>query len=766
MRRKQNKEKPVLSKKAIIVLIGLATLTACGSDSNNEPESSLPAPTPDTVAPIISLVGETTLNHEAATPYNDGGATASDNIDGDISASISINGNVDVNTIGSYTLSYEVSDAAGNSAATVNRIVTIVDTQAPTITLLGMQIENIEQGDTYTDSGAAASDALDGDISANIVVSGSVNTAVLGTYVLSYDVSDASGNAATSLSRTVVVEDTNPPMLVSVSPQDNATDITLDTTVIANFSEAIANSAISQNVLTLRDDNNNIVSGDLSIDTAGSSLHFQAQALLAENTQYTVSLSTEISDLAGNTLTNEQTWQFTTESLPLSEQSLPELINVPNSPVGRPSISVNDDGYAIAAWRQAGVLLANRYIPESGWQGVEEISRPSIDYPREEIQVAINDNGNIFTLWVNDDTRNLTTTVWARAYTANDGWGEVLSLDDRTGMSFQTQLAIDQLGNALAIWLFGGSDDVDQGIYVSRYDGSTNQWEDSLALVKTQDTSLAALASPEVAMNAAGEAIAVWTLGGKSISGALYSPNHAPNENGWSTISDIGLESESVGASSPKVAININRDAIVAWTQQTSLNSSGDIYANYYTTAEGWSSPMAVESLNEGEARFPQVAINEEYAVVLWTEYDGSTYSVYTNVLNDSKEFVGLSSLENNPYIAGNSNDGGARVVLDDTGLVTAVWEQGEFIDVNMRRENRIFINQFSITSTPSITDTKMLIQDIVPTEAYKPAFASDSSGTTIVVSQRLASNSLDIQAHIVEQATTSTNTLNLEDAK
>ncbi len=49
------------------------------------------------------------------------------------------------------------------------------------------------------------SDSLDGDLTASIGYGGSVNVNVPGSYVLTYDVSDAAGNAAIQVTRTVNV---------------------------------------------------------------------------------------------------------------------------------------------------------------------------------------------------------------------------------------------------------------------------------------------------------------------------------------------------------------------------------------------------------------------------------------------------------------------------------------------------------------------------------------------------------------------------------
>ena len=77
---------------------------------------------------------------------------------------------------------------------------------APVITLEGTDV-TVNNGDTYTDEGATASDDEEGDITANIVVGGdTVDTDTDGTYTITYDVSDGAGNAATTVSRVVTVE--------------------------------------------------------------------------------------------------------------------------------------------------------------------------------------------------------------------------------------------------------------------------------------------------------------------------------------------------------------------------------------------------------------------------------------------------------------------------------------------------------------------------------------------------------------------------------
>jgi hypothetical protein len=61
----------------------------------------------------------------------------SDNVDGDITSRVVVAGVVNVNTAGTYVITYNVSDAAGNAAKQVTRSVTVAVDSVRPITLIG-----------------------------------------------------------------------------------------------------------------------------------------------------------------------------------------------------------------------------------------------------------------------------------------------------------------------------------------------------------------------------------------------------------------------------------------------------------------------------------------------------------------------------------------------------------------------------------------------------------------------------------------------------
>ncbi len=80
-------------------------------------------PSDDTTPPTISLNGSSTINLTEGETWTDPGATATDDVDGDLTSSIAVTGSIDTSTVGTYTLIYSVFDAASNTVSTTRTII-------------------------------------------------------------------------------------------------------------------------------------------------------------------------------------------------------------------------------------------------------------------------------------------------------------------------------------------------------------------------------------------------------------------------------------------------------------------------------------------------------------------------------------------------------------------------------------------------------------------------------------------------------------------
>ncbi len=164
----------------------------------------------DLSVPTISLLGNGVVTVEVGSTYVDAGATAMDGVDGNITSQITTVNSVNTSIVGTYLVSYNVSNSSAVPAIELIRTVNVVDTTPPVITLLGSNSINLEVGSTYTDAGANALDNYDGDITGNIITINPVDTTIVGTYIITYNVTDANHNSAEQKIRTIKVNDISP----------------------------------------------------------------------------------------------------------------------------------------------------------------------------------------------------------------------------------------------------------------------------------------------------------------------------------------------------------------------------------------------------------------------------------------------------------------------------------------------------------------------------------------------------------------------------
>ena len=149
----------------------------------------------DHTIPVITRVGDTTVSLELGSTYTDAGATAVDNIDGTITSSIVADTSaVNVNAVGTYTVTYNVSDATGNAATQVTRTVQVVPI-AITLTSPDDISVNAVGYLTNVDIGTATARGGDGDIT---VTASRVGPFQSGSHEIVWTATDSVGSIETA----------------------------------------------------------------------------------------------------------------------------------------------------------------------------------------------------------------------------------------------------------------------------------------------------------------------------------------------------------------------------------------------------------------------------------------------------------------------------------------------------------------------------------------------------------------------------------------
>ena len=204
-------DRPALSRKTL--LFG----TAFVSEGQNADYLQRNPLVDQQAEPVLTLSGNGSIDVEIGGGYTEIGYCAEDIFGNDLTD------RVEAAIDGDY-LVYSVSDALGNTA-TAARNITYVDTTPPDIILTEGDEIHLEAGVDFVDPGFAAIDNGDGEVTADVQVSGTVEKYKLGTYNITYTVTDSKGNTGTVI-RKVIRDAVQLPE--TVNPGDKVIYLTFD----------------------------------------------------------------------------------------------------------------------------------------------------------------------------------------------------------------------------------------------------------------------------------------------------------------------------------------------------------------------------------------------------------------------------------------------------------------------------------------------------------------------------------------------------------
>jgi hypothetical protein len=165
----------------------------------------------DTIAPTASLIGDYEIYIDVFGIYEELGLTVSDNYNQTEDITIDIVANVKVDVVGIYLVRYKVYDSSGNMTE-IERKVHIVDSIAPTATINGDSVIDLEVFSIFTDPGVLATDNYNESKDIDVEIDTDLDMTKLGSYTITYTVIDSSGNSS-EYSRTVNVVDTLAPTI-------------------------------------------------------------------------------------------------------------------------------------------------------------------------------------------------------------------------------------------------------------------------------------------------------------------------------------------------------------------------------------------------------------------------------------------------------------------------------------------------------------------------------------------------------------------------
>lgn len=167
--------------------------------------------TADTTKPELTLIGNALDTIYVGGTHVDLGAEAADILDGTLTGNIGTTSTLDANKIGVYTITYSVTDSRNNTG-TIKRLVTVLDTTAPVISLIGADTVKQEVLVPYADLGSTITDNHDDLTTITVVTTSEPNVEKEGLYKYTVCATDQSGNT-TCITRIVDVADRTAPSI-------------------------------------------------------------------------------------------------------------------------------------------------------------------------------------------------------------------------------------------------------------------------------------------------------------------------------------------------------------------------------------------------------------------------------------------------------------------------------------------------------------------------------------------------------------------------
>lgn len=394
-----------------------------------------------------------------------------------------------------------------------------------------------------------------------------------------------------------------------------------------------------------------------------------------------------------------------------------------------PQVAVHANGHAVAVWYQftssgRSDIWANRYTPATGW-GTAELIEADDAGPANDVQIAMDANGNAIAVWrQHDGTRN---NIRANRYDAAAArWGTVEPIEtDDAGNASAPRVALNPAGNAVAVW--HQFDGVRNNIWANRYDATLGRWESAQIIEVTDGDAV----QPDVGIDAAGNAWAIWSqFDGVefSVYANRYDYDAAIGAGSWDTAAPI--ESTVGDTGYVRVAVHASGNAMAVWGQFD--GSRYRLWARHYDAASGWKSAQAVENGDGIDA--PQIEMDANgNGVAIWTNYASAQDEIWVNRFSGGA--WGAAEM-----LSSTSGDAGApQVAFDALGNAIAVWHQSDGT-----RDN-IWARHFDIASA-MWAPTTPLESESGPADSAQVGV--DANGSAVAVwSQRIGSY-FDVRAN------------------
>ncbi len=283
-------------------------------------------------------------------------------------------------------------------------------------------------------------------------------------------------------------------------------------------------------------------------------------------------------------------------------------------------------------------VFTSRYLAGSGFEApVARYPGPSrVD---ENLELAVSASGKAALIWIeveSDADGIFANTAWADAFDGSAWVGGVpleandYGEDDVFPGASVLKVAVDDDGNAFAVWAWAGLSREEGEVRVSRFDASSGAWDvawwSEAATLSGYDIDTGAVYTPQIAMDQAGSAAVVWMEEDHcclTIEQNLWANHYDAALDAWSgpvpvEPTDLGrpvTERDETGPSDPRLGMDGDGNAVVIWRERDDGGNDSLVRTNHYDAGTGqWGEPGTLGSLDAYQLHLTMNAEGDAFA--------------------------------------------------------------------------------------------------------------------------------------------------------
>lgn len=331
-------------------------------------------------------------------------------------------------------------------------------------------------------------------------------------------------------------------------------------------------------------------------------------------------------------------------------------------------------GRAVAVWLtlRAGTLIdddlmVSRYEPASGWSTPQTLESRLGDVTRFEIAMEPA-SGRAVVLWAQaSDTSN--SGAWARHFDPAGGWTPVQALSSASGVVDVLSVGMDVQGNAVAAW--SQLDGSRFSVWGNR--GSAAGTWGTAQLLENMDELGRVDGNPRIAVAPQGDAIVVWQASGGTLANRGTWSNRYTAGAGWGTVGQLVSVS---GGSAPDIAMDANGNAVMVWSQISTVSAT-EIYALIQAKryqAGAWGAPLQVARELGANSVLSTVHVKMNAAGAALVAWGQGDESIRATIAAAGAGWPAPSIVK---PVGSRAAATGVRAAIDNDGNAFLAWSQG-----------------------------------------------------------------------------------------